>query len=175
MWSGEMVTIVLSSSIIGLKLFILGQRLLNVVRYIRTIGYSIRQYNKMSDAATENTVAEAKALSSKRPLENEDVSSQPENLKKPRMKKKKVVMLMSYCGQGYYGMQINHGFKTIEGDLFLAFQKLGIMDEESFKYPQIIGFQRAARTDKGVSATRQVVSLKMCMLIFSFLKIYLPL
>ena len=35
------------------------------------------------------------------------------------------------------------------------------MDEESYKLPQAIQFQRAARTDKGVSAMRQVVSLKM--------------
>ena len=71
--------------------------------------------------------------------------------KKPKLpKKKKVAMLMSYCGQGYLGMQKNHGFKTIEGDLLEAFQKLGIVDEESFKAPQMIHFQRAARTDKGV-------------------------
>ena len=70
-------------------------------------------------------------------------------------------MLLSYCGQGYYGMQINHGFKTIEGELFDAFLKLGIMDEEAHKTPNLIQFQRAARTDKGVSAIKQVVSFKM--------------
>lgn len=78
--------------------------------------------------------------------------------KRPRnQKKKKVAMLLSYCGQGYLGMQINNGFKTIEGELFEAFLKLGIMDEESFKIPQSIHFQRAARTDKGVS-----VSVSLC-------------
>jgi len=146
-----------------------GQRILSFVKYSRTIGHSFRhRCGKMSEPVPENAVTEIQESCLKRPLEDEDTTSQPENLKKPRMKKKKVVMLMSYCGQGYYGMQINHGFKTIEGDLFLAFQKLGIMDEESFKYPQIIGFQRAARTDKGVSATRQVVSLKMCMFVLNF-------
>jgi len=117
----------------------------------------------MSEPVTENNRMEVEAPSLKRPLEDGDAANRSENPKKPRMKKKKVSMLMSYCGQGYFGMQINHGFKTIEGDLFLAFQKLGIMDEESFKYAQMIGFQRAARTDKGVSATRQVVSLRMCL------------
>lgn len=72
-------------------------------------------------------------------------------VKKPRIpKKKKVAMLLSYCGQGYLGMQNNQPFKTIEGDLFEAFKKVGIMDEESYKVPQTIQFQRAARTDKGV-------------------------
>lgn len=45
--------------------------------------------------------------------------------------------------------------------IFLAFLKVGIMDEESYKLPQSIQFQRAARTDKGVSAMRQIISLKM--------------
>ena len=106
---------------------------------------------------------EAKDGSSlKRTLEaagdNSGAVSEP---KKIRIKKKKVAMLMSYCGQGYLGMQINHGYKTIEEDLFQAFLKVGIMDEESYKVPQSIQFQRAARTDKGVSATRQLISLKM--------------
>ena len=148
-----------------------GHRILNLVKYNRTIGYSFRQLlNQMSEPVTENNRMEVEAPSLKRPLEDGDEANRPENPKKPRMKKKKVSMLMSYCGQGYFGMQINHGFKTIEGDLFLAFQKLGIMDEESFKYAQMIGFQRAARTDKGVSATRQVVSLRMCMFIFTCYK-----
>ena len=107
---------------------------------------------------TGNVLLDEKTTN-KRALEKEDgVHIEP---KKPRIKKKKVAVLMSYCGQGYLGMQINHGFKTIEEDLFQAFLKLGIMDEESYKFPQSIHFQRAARTDKGVSATKQVVSLRM--------------
>lgn len=74
-----------------------------------------------------------------------------EMVKRPRsQKKKKFAILMSYCGQSYLGMQFNHGFKTVEGELFQAFSKLEIMDEESLKFPQTIHFQRAARTDKGV-------------------------
>ncbi|KAK4009375.1 tRNA pseudouridine synthase A isoform X2 [Daphnia magna] len=85
-----------------------------------------------------------------------------ETVKRARsQKKKKFALLLSYCGQGYLGMQFNHGFKTIEGELFQAFLKLGIMDDDSLNTPQSIHFQRAARTDKGVSAIRQVVSLKM--------------
>ncbi|KAI9558418.1 hypothetical protein GHT06_015200 [Daphnia sinensis] len=74
-----------------------------------------------------------------------------ETVKRARFqKKKKFAILLSYCGQGYLGMQFNHGFKTIEGELFQAFLKLGIMDDDSLSTPQSIHFQRAARTDKGV-------------------------
>ena len=96
----------------------------------------------------------------KRPLEADGAAENGE-VKKMRIKKKKVAVLLSYCGQGYFGMQKNDGYATIEEDLFQAFIKNGIMDDETYKFPQSIQYQRAARTDKGVSAIRQVVSLKM--------------
>lgn len=68
---------------------------------------------------------------------------------------------MGYCGQGYLGMQRNTGFKTIEEDLLTAMFKANLINEESFNQIQTLQFQRAARTDKGVSAVRQVVSLKL--------------
>ena len=153
--------------------FVLGHRLLNIVRHRSKFHvYSSHSFCRLASPMSE-PVVETKKVAMEEPLclkrscendvESSTVETQP---KKPRLKKKKYVMLMSYCGQGYYGMQINHGFKTIEGDLFQAFEKLGIMDEESVKSPQLINFQRAARTDKGVSATRQVVSLKMCKLLY---------
>ncbi|XP_077286222.1 pseudouridine synthase 1 isoform X2 [Arctopsyche grandis] len=78
-----------------------------------------------------------------------------------RIKKKKVAMLLSYSGADYYGMQRNPEMKTIEEELFKALLKTNYINEESYNQIQFIGFQRAARTDKGVSAVRQVVSLKM--------------
>lgn len=51
--------------------------------------------------------------------------------------------------------------RTIEEELFKALLKTNYINEESYNQIQFIGFQRAARTDKGVSAVRQVVSLKM--------------
>ena len=51
--------------------------------------------------------------------------------------------------------------KTIEEDLMTALLKAGLISEEAFNTPQLIQFQRAARTDKGVSAARQVVSIKL--------------
>lgn len=78
-----------------------------------------------------------------------------------RRKRRKYALLLSYSGKGYLGMQRNPGFRTIEDDLLQAMLKTDIMDEEGCTCPQIHHFQRAARTDKGVSAARQVVSVKL--------------
>lgn len=59
--------------------------------------------------------------------------------------------------------------KTIEEDLLSAMLKAGLINEEAYNLPQSIQFQRAARTDKGVSAARQIVSLKLR----KYLRIYL--
>lgn len=104
--------------------------------------------NINTDVAVENGSVDNNSL--KRPLES---ANEEPPVKKVKIKKKKYAMLLSYCGQGYYGMQINHGFKTIEGELFDAFLKLGVMDEEAHKSPNLAKFQRAARTDKGVCYT----------------------
>lgn len=78
-----------------------------------------------------------------------------------RVKKKKVAMLLGYLGKNYYGMQRNPGMKTIEEDLIQALLKAKLISDLAFETIQTIQFQRAARTDKGVSAARQVVSLKL--------------
>lgn len=78
-------------------------------------------------------------------------------------KKRKVALFLMYVGHGYQGMQRNPDCKTIEDDLFKAIYKAGGIsdansDEKGF---QKIHWSRAARTDKGVSAMCQVVSLMM--------------
>ncbi|XP_054612331.1 tRNA pseudouridine synthase A [Dunckerocampus dactyliophorus] len=81
-----------------------------------------------------------------------------------RYPKKKVVLLMAYCGKGYYGMQRNPGttqFRTIEDDLVAALVNSGCIPENHGDEMKKMSFQRCARTDKGVSAAGQVVSLKV--------------
>jgi len=78
-----------------------------------------------------------------------------------RIKRRKTVLMLSYCGKDYYGMQRNPDTKTIEDDLFKAMLRCNYIDEEVMKRPAICFFQRAARTDKHVSAARQIISLKM--------------
>ncbi|KAJ9591469.1 hypothetical protein L9F63_002075 [Diploptera punctata] len=102
--------------------------------------------------------------SKKRPLEEEEtkvVDVKKQRVETDRIKRKKVALLLSYSGQGYLGMQRNPGMKTIEEDLMMALLKAGLITEDAFNTPQLIQFQRAARTDKGVSAARQVVSIKL--------------
>ena len=55
----------------------------------------------------------------------------------------------------------NPGFKTIEEDLLKAFKEAGTISDEWYETPSKGFFQRASRTDKGVSAARMIISLKM--------------
>jgi tRNA pseudouridine38-40 synthase len=79
-------------------------------------------------------------------------------VKKP---KRKVVLLMSYCGSGYQGMQINPDVPSIELDLHKALVSAGAVSLDNAMDANKISFVRCARTDKGVHAAGQVVSLKM--------------
>ncbi|KAL1505798.1 hypothetical protein ABEB36_005276 [Hypothenemus hampei] len=78
-----------------------------------------------------------------------------------KIKRRKFVILMGYSGVGYYGMQRNPNTKTVEEDLLNALLETQFITQDSFDQVQNMHYQRAARTDKGVSAARQVVSLKL--------------
>ncbi|KAM4858673.1 pseudouridylate synthase 1 homolog isoform X1 [Urocitellus parryii] len=88
-----------------------------------------------------------------------------EDEERPRkLPKRKIVLLMAYSGKGYHGMQRNVGssqFKTIEDDLVSALVQAGCIPENHGEDMRKMSFQRCARTDKGVSAAGQVVSLKV--------------
>ena len=77
-------------------------------------------------------------------------------------KKKKIALFFGYNGDGYQGMQRNPGAKTIEDDLESAIVKAGGIAESNSGDFNKVHWNRAARTDKGVSAVGQVVSFK-CM------------
>jgi len=93
-------------------------------------------------------------------LENEEETEK--NLY-PWKRAKKVAAMLSFLGKNYHGMQRNPGdtINTIEDELLAALCKSGAIDPEWEKVPQKSFFTRASRTDKGVSAARMVVSLKM--------------
>ena len=48
-----------------------------------------------------------------------------------KFRRKCVAIFMCYNGFGFYGMQFNAGFKTIEGELLTALAKIGAIGEES--------------------------------------------
>lgn len=48
---------------------------------------------------------------------------------------------------------------TVEEELLIALKSNNLITNEGFDQVQTMNFQRAARTDKGVSALRQIISL----------------
>ena len=78
-----------------------------------------------------------------------------------RRPKKKVAVLIGYAGTGYRGMQFVDDHKTIEGDLFKAFVEAGAISKANADDPKKSSFVRCARTDKGVHAAGNVISLKL--------------
>ncbi|CDZ97180.1 pseudouridine synthase [Phaffia rhodozyma] len=81
--------------------------------------------------------------------------------KADRLPKKKTAVLIGFSGTGYKGMQIQKDVKTIEGVLFDAFVKAGAVSQDNADDATKVALSRAARTDAGVHAAGNVVSLKM--------------
>ena len=112
-------------------------------------------------------------------------------------KAKKWVVCLGYSGRGYYGMQTQRRYysfvygwveiliffipenrdnkvvddlPTIESELLKAFLQTELINENEYHSPSLMYFQRAARTDKGVSALKQIISMNSS----ADLKLYLP-
>ncbi|KAF2864710.1 tRNA pseudouridine synthase-like protein [Massariosphaeria phaeospora] len=78
-----------------------------------------------------------------------------------RRPKRKVAVMLGYSGTGYRGMQIDNKQKTIEGDLFAAFVAASAISKANANDPKKSSLVRCARTDKGVHAAGNVISLKL--------------
>lgn len=118
------------------------------------------QTAKLLKRANEENEDSAEKVQAAKKLKAEGEHAEDEK----KYPKKKVVLLMAYSGKGYYGMQRNPGnsqFRTIEDDLVTALIKSGCIPENHGDDMKKMSFQRCARTDKGVSAAGQVVSLKL--------------
>jgi len=72
-------------------------------------------------------------------------------------------LLLAYNGKGYYGVQIQKDHPTIEGELFPALVKVGAWKPEHQTDFSKMWFQRGSRTDKGVSAAGQTLSMMACL------------
>ncbi|KAF5350251.1 hypothetical protein D9758_007854 [Tetrapyrgos nigripes] len=89
--------------------------------------------------------------------------------KEPRLPKRQCALLLGFCGSGYRGMQFQKpqpGLPeqlTIEGELFKALIAAGAVSKDNADDPVKVAFGRAARTDAGVHAVGNVVSMKMIM------------
>ncbi|GMT32940.1 hypothetical protein PFISCL1PPCAC_24237, partial [Pristionchus fissidentatus] len=85
---------------------------------------------------------------------------------KIRVKTSRYAMLLGYQGKNYFGMQVQRGngadvCPTIESHVLDAMCDLGWITPELKQTPFDFFFQRAARTDKAVSAVRQLISCQM--------------
>ncbi|KAH6693457.1 tRNA pseudouridine synthase A [Plectosphaerella plurivora] len=89
------------------------------------------------------------------PFSNEEIAAEA------RRPKKKVAVMIGYSGTGYKGMQINGKEMTIEGDIFKAFIAAGAISKANADDPKKSSLARCARTDKGVHAAGNVISLKL--------------
>ena len=69
--------------------------------------------------------------------------------------------MLGYSGTGYKGMQILPDQRTIEGDLFRAFVAARAISKANASDPKKSQLVRCARTDKGVHAAGNLISLKL--------------
>lgn len=67
----------------------------------------------------------------------------------------KTAFKLAYIGTDFHGFQRQPDLPTVEGELFHAFKKAGVMDD-----PGNSNYSIAGRTDRGVHALGNVVSLK---------------
>ncbi|KAK8932660.1 hypothetical protein H634G_06985 [Metarhizium anisopliae BRIP 53293] len=105
---------------------------------------------KLSDKAGESGNSEKK-----NPFSQEEIASEE------RRPKRKVAVMIGYSGTGYKGMQVNGDEPTIERDLFRAFIDAKAISKANADDPRKSSLARCARTDKGVHAAGNVISLKL--------------
>jgi tRNA pseudouridine38-40 synthase len=108
----------------------------------------------------DSIVKQADPCDSDLDLENDSIEPAEEG-KYKGFKKERVAILFGYIGAGYQGLQKNPNAKTIEDELEKAIFAAGAISESNFGFFQKTGWNRAARTDKGVHAAGQIISLRL--------------
>ena len=78
--------------------------------------------------------------------------------------KRKMAIVCGYIGSNYRGLQIDtsdNNFTTVEGEMIKALLAAGFVSESNAVDLSKIGWSRSSRTDKGVHASRIVLSMKL--------------
>ena len=126
----------------------------------------------VTDMHSNNTPSDAPEPASHKHALAEGAAA-PEDAKRARvgdeppnaLAKRKVALLLAYNGDGYSGLQINPDVETIEKTLEEAIYRAGGISEANHGVTtptlQKVSWSRAGRTDKGVHAVGQIISLKM--------------
>ncbi|EKF32791.1 hypothetical protein MOQ_003354 [Trypanosoma cruzi marinkellei] len=83
-----------------------------------------------------------------------------------KLPKRKVAIIFGYVGERYCGLQWNHlpEYPTVEEELLRALYRTGMISKENYeqeKVQQKLNWERASRTDKGVHALRNVISVNV--------------
>ena len=86
-----------------------------------------------------------------------DVEEDPE----VKRSKRKVALFIAYLGTRYGGLQINEGQRSVQAEIELALYLSQLIKKSNFGFPHKNGWAVSGRTDKGVHACAQVVSLKI--------------
>ncbi|KAJ1576775.1 hypothetical protein NDA11_007119 [Ustilago hordei] len=120
-----------------------------------------KKWERRDRRGTGSTTTSSSATTSSATTSSATTSSATTDEPSERLPKRKVAVKFGYCGIGYSGLQINPGVKTIEGDMFAAFCNVGAVSADNAVNPNKVGLQRAARTDRGVHAAGNLVSLKL--------------
>eukprot|EP00039_Didymoeca_costata_P033333 m.41902 g.41902 ORF g.41902 m.41902 type:complete len:494 (-) comp9822_c0_seq1:1317-2798(-) len=124
---------------------------------------NVTQKHDTTEDAAKNAAGINEGAPTSADKESEQTNTNENETKKPfvRFRRKMVAILLGYCGSKYSGMQRNPGVYTVEEALLEALLKANGVSQEVFSNPTASKFQRTARTDKGVHAARQVVSLQI--------------
>lgn len=118
-----------------------------------------KKYNKKQKAIKKQKRERPERIFEPRPtIYDKDGKVIPQEERRP---KKKVAMLLGYCGTGYHGMQLNPPARTIEGEIFQALINAEAVSKSNSTDLKKNAFMRAARTDKGVHAAGNVISMKL--------------
>ncbi|KAG1892825.1 pseudouridine synthase [Suillus subluteus] len=79
----------------------------------------------------------------------------------PCLPKKQSTLLIGFCGTGCNGMQIQPNVRTIEGVLFDALVRAGVVSPDNADDPVKVNLGCVARTDAGVHTAGNLVSMKL--------------
>ncbi|TPX33457.1 hypothetical protein SmJEL517_g03672 [Synchytrium microbalum] len=90
-----------------------------------------------------------------RAVTNDTLGRNRKRSKSRDMALKKIGILLSYSGKGYYALEKAKGQRTIEGDIITALETLGLAQGQSLR------ISRSGNTVEGGHAARQVLSLEI--------------
>jgi tRNA pseudouridine38-40 synthase len=92
---------------------------------------------------------------------DEKTTENETKLSKIAFPKRKFAIIHGYNGHGFSGNQKNPNVRTVEEEMEKTFYNLKMISECNYGVLQKIGWMRASRTDKKVSAIMNVISCKL--------------